>query len=110
MKHGLIQKIRSGLRGLDVLFFQTTYFTEGHTNLYLETRLGPIASQGGSVPVCVRKPITICDFPGGFGPLSSLWIRPFEIHLLAKYHTADGNAQSHDVVTASEPRFSLNNT
>ena len=41
---------------------------------------GPIASRGGSVPVLLRKPIPICNFPGGGGgldPMSTLWIRPW---------------------------------
>ena len=45
----------------------------------LEKQLDPIASQGGSVTVFLRKHIATCDFPGGGGgldPLSPLWIRP----------------------------------
>ena len=30
--------------------------------------IGPIASQGRSVPVFLRKPIATCDFPGGVRP------------------------------------------
>ena len=30
--------------------------------------LDPIASRGGSVSVFLRKPIAICDFPGGLDP------------------------------------------
>ena len=49
------------------------YFTDGCTDLSREAMdPGSIASQGGSVPEFLRKPIAICDFQGagwgrGFG-------------------------------------------
>ena len=38
--------------------------------------MGPIASQGGSIQVFLRKPIFTCDFPGPSGPPVALLDRP----------------------------------
>ena len=49
---------------IKVFILQTIVWTS------LEKQLdpgGPIASQGGSIPVFLMKPLTTCDFPGGLG-------------------------------------------
>ena len=56
------------------------------------TYLGPIASQGKTVPIFQRKPIATCDFPGGEGcpdPLSLIWIRPCDKTTPQTWHLRD---------------------
>ena len=44
-EHAKIQKILSG--GGTTFFLPLMYFTEGHTDLLLKSKRGPIASRGG---------------------------------------------------------------
>ena len=78
--HAQIQKIRSV--GVLTTFF--SLFSHQVVGTSLEKQLdpeGPIASQGGSLPVLLRKHIATCDIPGmGLDPLSPL--DPCMIHSL----------------------------
>ena len=69
---GRFRKYRQlGGGGADNMFYSSTYFAEGLTNLPRDT-IGP-----GSIPVFLRKPRANCDFPEGFvDPLSPIWSRP----------------------------------
>ena len=50
--------------------FVVVFFLFSHqSNLQRAVRtLGPIASQGWSVPECLREPTATCDFPGWLSP------------------------------------------
>ena len=78
--HARIQKIHQG--GPD-FFFRCQHISQRAEPTSLDlgpkgSNLGPVASQGGSVPVFLRKHIATCDFPGGGGadPLSTPLLDP----------------------------------